>query len=299
MLNAVKLFGVGIIIGIANIIPGVSGGTLAVVFNVYDRLLAVITFRVKKILALWKFWLPLGAGAAAGILFFAKLVSYLFRYHPVPTRGFFIGIIAGSIPLIFRRACGKGGKLPPLSAVIAALLAFALMVVMLVVKPEGGGAAGVDMTPGFFVFLAAAGALAALAMIIPGISGSFLLLALGVYQKIIGAVASAFDAVLLYLNGGFSDFFAFFSALSPAVLVLAPVALGIIIGLLAGAALVRFLLKKVPRQTYGAILGLIAGSILVVFPSERPADVITLIVTVLVFAGGITISAFFARNSEK
>jgi putative membrane protein len=299
MLNALKLFGIGIIIGIANIIPGVSGGTIAVVFNVYDRLLAVITFRVKKILALWKFWLPLGAGAVAGILFFAKLVSYLFRYHQVPTRGFFIGIIVGSIPLIFRKACVTGRKMPPLSAIIAALLAFALMVVMFVVKPEDGGAAQAAMTPVFFVFLVAVGAFAAFAMIIPGISGSFLLLALGVYQKIIGAVAGAIDAVLLFINGGHADIGAFCAALLPPVLILAPIALGIIIGLFAGAALVRFLLKNSPRQTYGAILGLIAGSILVVFPSERPLGAIAIIVTVLVFAGGITISAFFARNNEK
>lgn len=298
MLNAIKLFGVGIIIGIANIIPGVSGGTLAVVFNVYDRLLSVITFRIKKILALWKFWLPLGAGLVAGILFFAKLVSYLFQYHPVPTRGFFIGIIAGSIPLIFRKTRSPGAKLPPLSAILAALLAFALMVVMLVVKPGGAGTAATQMTAGLFVFLAAAGALAAFAMIIPGISGSFLLLALGLYQKIIGTVAGLLDTVLTYLNGGFSGAGAFLSALIPLFLILAPFALGILIGLLAGAALVRFLLKHAPRETYGAILGLIAGSILIVFPTEPVSGAIPLIVTVVAFAGGAAISAFFARNSD-
>jgi putative membrane protein len=90
-------------------------------------------------------------------------------------------------------------------------------------------------------------------MIIPGISGSFLLLATGMYRTIIQAVSDLHISLLL------------------------PVGLGVGIGLLAGAAIVRFLMSKAPQQTYGAILGLVAGSILVIFPSEGLANGSTLI----------------------
>ena len=104
MISAFRLFGIGIILGIANVIPGVSGGTMAVVFGVYDRLIAVITPQIKKILAAWKFWLPLGVGLVAGILLFARFFTWAFEHYPAPVRCFFTGIILGSLPLIFFKA---------------------------------------------------------------------------------------------------------------------------------------------------------------------------------------------------
>ncbi len=103
MIGAIKLFFIGIILGVANVIPGVSGGTIAVVFNVYDRLIGVITIKIKKILSEWKFILPLGLGMVAGIIGFSKILTFLFEHYPMQTNLFFVGIIAGSIPLIYRK----------------------------------------------------------------------------------------------------------------------------------------------------------------------------------------------------
>ena len=102
-MEIIKLIGIGVILGVANVIPGVSGGTLAVVFNIYDRLIHVITLDIKKILKEWKFILPLIIGMGLGIILFSKLITFLFAEYPTQTNWFFIGIILGSIPMIYKR----------------------------------------------------------------------------------------------------------------------------------------------------------------------------------------------------
>lgn len=298
MLEAIKLVGTGIVLGIANVIPGVSGGTIAVVFNIYDRLLAVITPNLRKIFAQWKFWLPLALGLVAGILFFAKLVSFLFANYPAPTRCFFVGIIAGSLPLIYRRMRPAQTRVPPFSALVCLAAALVLMVVMFLTKTDETAAALPSaVTPALFVFLFAAGLVAAVAMIIPGISGSFLLLALGAYAMIIAAVSSLVDAGFLLLQGRLG-FAGAFDALVTPLLILAPVLLGVIVGLFCGAAIVRVLLRAAPRQTYGAILGLVAGSVLVVFPRGGIQSAFIILISVICFLAGTAVSLLFARKNS-
>lgn len=287
-MNTLKLFFAGIVVGIANVIPGVSGGTMAVIFGVYDRLIAIISFNIKKIFAEWKFWFPLAIGMGAGILLFSKVVDFLFSNYPVYTCFFFTGIIAGSLPLIYKRCLDKeaqNGKLPSLSVCICILAAFAAMLFLALFNTESlsEGAAYSQLTFGLGIKLLLGGALAAIAMIIPGISGSFLMLVLGIYATVIAAVADLNFMILL------------------------PVAVGVIIGLFAGAGLVRFLMAKVPLHTYGVILGLIAGSIFAVLPikdcaalisSGETAAVLVVVISLLSFAAGFAL-AFFQKESEK
>ena len=107
-MDFIRLIVIGVILGVANVIPGVSGGTLAVVFNIYDRLISVITLNVKKILSEWKFILPLVIGMGLGIILFSKAITFLFENYPVQTNWFFIGIILGSIPMIVKRLLAAG-----------------------------------------------------------------------------------------------------------------------------------------------------------------------------------------------
>ena len=130
-----------------------------------------------------------------------------------------------------------------------------------------------ELTPALFGTLFAGGILAATAMIIPGLSGSFLLLVIGLYRTIVQAVS--------YLN----------------ILLLIPVALGAGIGLLAGAALVRFLMAKVPRETYGAVLGLVAGSVIVLYPGGLGSGV-TLIFSLVSAVTGFAISFIAGRKGD-
>ena len=249
MIESIKLFFIGIILGVANVIPGVSGGTLAVVFNVYDRLINVISLNVKKIISEWKFLLPLALGMGAGIIGFSKILTFLFENYPMQTNLFFVGIIAGSIPLVYRKIkssmqeISEKNKKPYLSTIICFLVALAIMIVMTVFKDfSGSSVIYTELSGSLFLLLLVSGALGAVAMIIPGISGSFLLLAIGTYATVIGSV-SDFNIPLMITTVS-----------------------GILLGLFFGAFLVRTLMKKVPTQTYGSILGLVIGSIFTVFP---------------------------------
>ncbi len=274
MIEVIKLVGIGIVLGVSNVIPGVSGGTMAVVFGIYDKLISVITINVKKIISMWKFWLPLAIGVGIGILGFSTALVALFENYPVPTNWFFIGLIAGSLPLIIgkiKSSSGENVQSPSFSVVAAMLVALAIMVVMDALNNTSfSQLVQTDLTPSLFFFLLASGALAAIAMIIPGISGSFLLLVIGSYTTIITAVSQ--------LN----------------IPILIPVAIGVPLGLLGGAKLVRFLLEKAPAQTYGAILGLIAGSIVVIYPGIQIG--VELLISVLTLAVGFSLAYFSSRK---
>ncbi len=260
-------------------IPGVSGGTLAVVFNIYDRLISVITLNVKKILSEWKFILPLVIGMGLGIILFSKAITFLFENYPVQTNWFFIGIILGSIPMIVKRllvasknsAQGAEKKAVPVSAIVCGVLALAVMAVMTYANvAETGAPIQTELTPVLAVKLFIGLVCATIAMIIPGISGSFLMLVVGVYSTIIAAI---------------SDF---------NIHLLIPAVIGGVIGLLGGAKLVRFLMEKVPAQTYGAIMGLVLGSILVIFPGF--GGFVTLVTSLLAAAVGFVVSFFAGRE---
>lgn len=297
-MELIKLIFAGLVVGIANVIPGVSGGTMAVVFGVYDRLIGVITLNVKKIFSEWKFWLPLGIGMVLGILIFSKVVTFLFEHYPVYTSFVFTGIVAGSIPMLYKRCCKTAGlaanaenaenssgakraRFPELSVVLCILVFFAFMMVLTFFNTSdlSEGVVQKTLDAALMTKLFIGGAIAAIAMIIPGISGSFFMLILGIYATIIAAVAD--------LN----------------IPLLVPMALGVIVGLFAGAGLVRLLMKKVPYQTYGGILGLVAGSVFAVLPFKGFAELcaaqgaaIPAIISLLCIAAGFCLAFFQKEN---
>ena len=276
-MDFIRLIVIGVILGVANVIPGVSGGTLAVVFNIYDRLISVITLNVKKILSEWKFILPLVVGMGLGIILFSKAITFLFENYPVQTNWFFIGIILGSIPMIAKRlmaaskASSSDARKIPVSAIVCGVLALAVMAIMTYVNvAESGAPIQTELTPLLAVKLFIGLACATIAMIIPGISGSFLMLVVGIYSTVIAAI-SDFNIPLLI-----------------------PAVIGGVIGLLGGAKLVRFLMAKVPAQTYGAIMGLVLGSILVIFPGF--GGFATVATSLLAAAVGFVVSFFAGRE---
>jgi putative membrane protein len=269
ILEYIKLICTGIALGITVIIPGISAGTMAVVFNVYDRLIGIITPNIKKILAEWKFWLPLILGIAAGIFFFSKAVTLLYENHPVLTVWFFIGVITGSLPLVYNRVRQPDSVLPSFGSTLCAILALAVMIIFTIIKPVESSTLYTELTVPLFGMLFLGGILGAIAMIIPGISGAFLLLVIGLYRTVLQAVAD--------MN----------------ILLIIPLALGAVVGLLTGAAFVRFLLSKAPKETYGAVLGLVAGSVIVLFPGSF-GEGITIIFSIIGLLSGTALSFFFS-----
>lgn len=245
----------------ANVIPGVSGGTLAVVFNIYDRFVNAITYNVKKLWANKRFVGPLISGMALGVLLFSKLITVLYEHFPVQTNFFFTGLIIGSLPMIFASTVktdeGKklsAGKYTGIFICVAAGLSVLLFFSYLEGNFDGSTPDMTSALPDFTFKLAMrifiAGYIGAIAMVIPGISGSLLMLILGVYTIVMKSIPSLFIP---------SEFF---HALS----LLLPNGIGVLIGLICGAKLVAWLLKKAPNHTYAVILGLLLGSAVNLFP---------------------------------
>ncbi|MDR2543560.1 MAG: DUF368 domain-containing protein [Treponema sp.] len=269
-MEPVKFALIGIVLGATVVLPGISAGTMAVVFNVYDKLIGIITPNVKKILAAWKFWFPLAIGAVAGVFLVSKLVTVLYENYNVPTVWFFIGVIAGSIPLLYNKIRGSSSlakKLPSFSSMICIVLALAVMITMKILNPGEESALYTEPALPLLGMLVLAGILAAIAMVIPGISGAFFLLVIGMYRTVLQAVSDLNISLLM------------------------PFALGVIAGLFAGAAFIRYLLSKAPEKTYGAVLGLVAGSVVLLFPGGF-GEGVTIIFWVVSFFAGTALSFF-------
>lgn len=229
---AVKLFLKGIIIGIANVIPGVSGGTIAVVTGVFDRLIDAVNNFYKDLRKYMAFLVPLGAGACTGIFLFSRIVSYCLKNYSLPTNLFFAGLIAGSLPLIYKEARKEKGV-----NWIACALGALLVLVLSLAKGGDGSVVITSLTPSNALLLGGVGMIASAAMVMPGVSGSFVLVLLGYYETFINAVSS--------LN----------------LPVLAVILVGVALGILLISKIIDILLKKAYTVTYSAILGLIAASL--------------------------------------
>ncbi len=247
VLSYIKILLCGMIFGVANVIPGVSGGTMLVVFGMYDRLTEAIS-GIKAIFRNIVFLVFFGVGAGVGILGFAKLLNSLFENFPVQTNMYFIGLILGSIPLVYRLGTEEQ-KAKPL-CLVPLLIAGAVVVGLAVLQNSMGDAeqaaesvAGFDilMTIKLVVFAF----IAAVAMIIPGVSGSFVMMLLGVYQTVISAIQ--FNALNFY--------------------VIIPVAVGVVLGVILGAKIISTLMKKFRLMAYSAIMGLVIGSVYAILPN--------------------------------
>lgn len=258
-----KLFFKGIIIGVANIMPGVSGGTLAVIMGVYDQLTEAIgNFLIvpfKKKVEYAKFLAQIGAGMAIGIILFAKIIEFCFTNYPRSTAGFFSILIIPSIPYIIKGEDKKNGR-NRMFFVLGAILTLIFVFLDYRFGSSNGTAQLVKIvTLSYCIKLFICGALAAGAMIIPGISGSLLLLMIGEYYNILGFISGFFDGLVHITSYGslgeiISNLY---------VVPLTVFASGVAIGLVLVAKLINMLLSSKHRSvTLFFIAGIIVVSVL-------------------------------------
>ena len=241
MLNYIKKIIAGIAIGIANVIPGVSGGTIAVIFGAYSDLIGAASLDIKIIKANFKIYLCLFGGMGLGALLFARLFKLVYERFPVQTNFFFVGLIIGSIFIIFDlvREKEKESSFTKVSKIVWFFIGLSIMLALYFSKGAAASSTAAIETLSLvnFILLFLIGFAGAAAMVIPGISGSFLLLILGAYYTVIKAI---------------TDF---------NIPVLIPIGLGVLTGFILSARLIGFLMEKFPKITYAFILGLVAGSI--------------------------------------
>ncbi len=240
LLNAIVDAGKGSLIGAANTIPGVSGGTIAVVTGLYDRLIASVSgfFRNGWRTSL-RFLVPVALGVGIGVLAFARLIDAAMTRFPSQTSLLFVGLILGSIPYIARVAVKDGARPAYLIAFVPAV---AILVLMAIVAPPAATQPLTDLTLQSAILVFVAGAISSATMIIPGISGSFVLLLIGMYSTFIRA-ARDFNLPLLA--------------------VLLP---GLLVGVVVVSKAINYLLTKHHGWSYAAILGLVVGSLAPVWP---------------------------------
>lgn len=267
----------GVVIGVANIIPGVSGGTMMVSMGVYDTIIGCINTLFKDVKRCIRTLWPYVAGMALGIVGLAKLLTFLLAAYPLETNLAFIGLIFGGLPVILNRT--KGEKKGAAGA-IAFLAAFALVVGLQILGEGNGQDAAITLSLGQIVVLFVMGMIASATMVIPGVSGSMMLMLLGYYNPIVGTVSRLVDALVAFNPG----------ELAACCGVLVPFGLGVVIGIFAIAKLIEVLLVRFPGPTYCAILGLVAASPVAILMAMDFSGV----TAVSWLIGAVTLAAGFA-----
>lgn len=277
-----KSFGMGAGIGVAMIIPGVSGGTIAVLFNVYDKLICAISDLRRDFKNSFFYLLPIVLGALVGLAAMYFPLKYAIEYVPMPTILLFAGLMVGSFPKLFKDTYKNGAKWTDIFAVILPVI----FVVGICFIPSLGQA---DLTPdmpvwGYFALIAI-GAVASCALVVPGVSGSLLLLILGYYRPVLKSVSA------LATDFGHS------------LLVLALFAVGLVVGFFTIAKLMKFLMKKFPRGTGWAILGFVFGSIPAIFLTEEfttaPVDGVQIAIGAILCLAGVIASYALSAYAES
>jgi len=284
----------GIALGAANIVPGISGATLAVIFRVYDRLIGSINSLVTDTKQSLLFLVPVGFGMVVGILVMGLLFDGLFDRFSFQTSAFIAGLVAGGIPFIHNQAVARDGKKPMFYAV--AVAAAVVIILLALIAPTPSLEANGDFNWGLAALLFVGGLVAAAALIVPGVSGAMVLMLFGLLPTVMHTIA----LITEYLRTPFS-----FELLPPILQIAVPLGLGIVLGILLASKLIAVLLKKYFSITYFAILGMVFGTIFVVFhhpDTYQSVDVMTITLVVygiVAFVAGVILALLFGKSPDK
>ena len=229
--QSIKDFMIGIIMGAVSFLPGASGATIAVIFRIYDRLVADVADIKGKLFKDLTFVIPVGLGLVVGMIACAKGLQFLLDDFEIPMMFLFVALIVTQIPDIYR--AGDDGK--PLTAanIISFIVGFGIMIALMIIgfnTADNGGE-----NPGFVIMMIV-GVIMAMSMLAPGISGSTVLVAIGLFTVYDNALANLDFKLLL------------------------PILVGLVIGALAFAKVIDYFMAKSRRSTYAVILGLNVGS---------------------------------------
>lgn len=265
----------GAVIGLANIIPGVSGGTMAVSMGIYDKLIHCVTHIIKEFKKSVLFLLPIGVGMLVALVGLSFVIEAAFEHFPAQTNLLFIGLIVGGLPAITKKVKGNTVRVPHM---IAALLFFVLVVGMAALGDTKGNMADLSFSALNVVKMFCVGVIASATMVIPGVSGSMVLMLMGYYQPVIETISTfvralvAFDVPVLLQCCG----------------VLVPMGLGIIVGIVVIAKLIEIIFEKCPLLAYWAIIGLIVASpFAIILMSEfGTIGIVTILTSAVTFAVG-------------
>lgn len=277
-MNFLLLMLKGAIIGAANIIPGVSGSTLALILGIYQKLISILGAFWKNIKENIKFLLPIGIGAVLAVLIFSKITNSLLSFFPIATVMFFIGLILGGIPMLYKHIEHKfnAKNVIIFSIIFISLILFSIfnsVNTVSLIKLNF-----IDYVKLFFV-----GIISAATMVIPGISGSMVLMNIGYYKPLLETISN-----LTNINQFFNS-----------CLILFPFGIGVIVGIIVISRIISFCFKHFPTETYFGIFAFVLGSIIgIITQLKATFNIIEVIVgAVLLILGAI--SAYYLSTLNK
>ncbi|WP_018659726.1 DUF368 domain-containing protein [Allofustis seminis] len=298
-MNSLRLVIYGMLFGIANIIPGVSGGTMAASLGFYDELIRSISNLKRDWEKSLRFLAPLFLGAVLGLIFFSYSVEFLLKNFPLPTALAFIGLIFGGLPLLiqsFQKSLQNKKRTLNIGHLLIFALFFGVIVWMSYVNSSDLDSHHLVFNSQEIISLILVGMTGAAAMVIPGVSGSLVFMIFGYYYVIIQTL---------------NRFFSGLKSLDINVLIhsakfLFSFGVGVLLGIFLMSKLMEYLFEYYPSFTYSGILGLVAASPIAVLKNTQAlanfngsTDSIPLLIG-LVIAGALGYMTYYlGRSSEK
>ncbi len=266
----------GLFIGIANIIPGVSGGTMAVSVGAYDELIGAVNHVRKDWRKSAKTLAPYVIGAGIGIGLLSFVIEGAMATYPLATACLFLGLILGGVPTLWNKAKSYKVSWPE---VLSFIIMAGTIVFMTFTKTSDAASGPFSLDPVSLFLLFVVGIIAAATMVIPGVSGSLVLILLGYYNRILETLSSFIRGVLsLNLQSALDNF-----------LPLLPFGVGVLLGIGLVAKLIEWLFEKFPSITYAGIIGLVAASPVAIFHEISLASV----TPIMILAAAIALAIGF------
>lgn len=273
----------GIILGASMVVPGVSGGTMALIIGIYNKIIHAINNIFKSFKKHFPFLLIVGLGAVLGILLLGNLLEKALETFPSVTNYLFIGVVIGSLPIVFKESevnLLEKTKTKRIPFEIFLLLAGAALIIGISFLKQD--IVSLTTKTGFIssIFNVFAGFLVAVALVLPGISGSLFLKSLGLYETFLSAISiSSFDFLFLL-----------------------PFGIGLIVGVLVTAKLIESFIEKHKRSTFIVILGFLIGTIITMFmDTEYLPSGITIAYSIIALVLGIAfmLTIFFINRNKQ
>ncbi|AMO52292.1 TPA: DUF368 domain-containing protein [Staphylococcus aureus] len=270
----------GFAMGTSDLVPGVSGGTIALLLGIYNQFIASISgIFSRRFWPSFTFLIPIIIGMLLAMGSLSNLFNYLLSQHHIPTMFFFGGLIIGIVPYLLKISNYKTSFTTKHYMMVIAGIAI-LIVITLMNNGDKHAGETLTLSTGLIIKYFIAGMCASSAMLLPGISGSFMLLVFGVYGTVMLAIS---EVVKLNFAG---------------LPILLAVGFGVLAGFIISSKIIQYFLTHHKLMTFALIIGFVVGSLFAVFPG-LPTNIVMWIVSLVVFIIGFIVSLTLGRITAE
>ncbi|MBO8616075.1 DUF368 domain-containing protein [Staphylococcus aureus] len=270
----------GFAMGTSDLVPGVSGGTIALLLGIYNQFIASISgIFSRRFWPSFTFLIPIIIGMLLAMGSLSNLFNYLLSQHHIPTMFFFGGLIIGIVPYLLKISNYKTSFTTKHYMMVIAGIAI-LIVITLMNSGDKHAGETLTLSTGLIIKYFIAGMCASSAMLLPGISGSFMLLVFGVYGTVMLAIS---EVVKLNFTG---------------LPILLAVGFGVLAGFIISSKIIQYFLTHHKLMTFALIIGFVVGSLFAVFPG-LPTNIVMWFVSLVVFIIGFIVSLTLGRITAE